>query len=99
LRDESAVPVPQTETNGQDLREEWEEKRGDDDRDRIVLDDAGGQQNRARCCAGDVAGGDVSQLPEILNDIREWFVRRQSKAGQRFVVDDGPHLAGSQRKI
>ncbi len=99
LHDERPVSVPQAKADRQNLRQKRQEEGRDDNRHRVIVDDAGGQQNAAGRCPGDIAGGDVSQLPEILYDIRERFVHRQGKSGQRLVVHDRPHLARGQRII
>jgi len=71
LYHEATVPVPQAEADSQYLREERQEKRRDDYSDWVVLDDARREQNRSSRGAGDIAGGNAAQLPEVLDDVRK----------------------------
>src|SRR5260370_37524078 len=88
------VPVPQAEDDSQYLREERQKKRRNDYSDWVVLDDARREQNRPSRGAGDIAGGDVAQLSEVLDDVRGGFAHRQGEAGHRSICNDGPDLRG-----
>lgn len=74
-RDQPRVTAPQTETHGQNFRQERQKQRGHDDRYRIVIEDSGGEQNGPGGGRGD---NGVTLNRQVSGNLQGWLRQTSS---------------------
>lgn len=98
-RNQSEIPAPKSETNGENLGEKGQKHRRGHNGHGIVINNARRQQNRAGRRPSDITRSYVRELPHLLDDVQKWFTHGPSKVRSIRRIDHGPQLARRQRVV
>ncbi len=99
LPHQTPIAAPDSKPYCEDLREKWKKQGCHDDSNRVVLNNAIRQEERAAERPAYVAGRDVAQLPKIFDNVRRRLNHWPGEVRNRLTADDRPQLARCDRAL
>jgi hypothetical protein len=93
------IATPSAYGQGDHLGKKRKKQCCNHDGDHIVLDDAGRKYYASGKGSCEIAPGDVAQLPQVLNEIREGLAHRLGERFNRRLTDDRAHFSRRERKL